>query len=431
MELEFSPEAKEALEIMSSSSKNLFLTGRAGTGKSTLLEYFRASSKKKVAILAPTGVAALNVGGETIHSFFNLKPNFELEEVQNKFKKPKREKLFINLQTIVIDEISMLRADILDAIDLYLQKARKTKEVFGGVQMIFIGDLYQLPPVVHNDEKEKFFLLYKTPFFFGSVAFTKIGLEFIELKEIYRQKNMDFINILNNIREKTIKQQDLDLLNSRVQSDFDDNGFIYLTTTNKNAKSINEEKLSSIDDDLYTFEAIVEGEVVANQYPTETELNVKINSQIMFVQNDKDRRWVNGSIGKIISIDERKNIVLVELQNGFEVEVEPYTWEISRYILENGEFQRDIIGEFTQMPFKLAWAITIHKSQGKTFEKLVIDLERGSFAHGQTYVAFSRATSLDGIVLKRAIRSSDIKMDYMIKHFLNDAQNGLGQKSLF
>lgn len=431
MNLKFSPEAQNALDIMTNSSNNLFLTGRAGTGKSTLLEHFKLISKKKIVILAPTGVAALNVGGETIHSFFNLKPNFELDEVTNKYKKPKRENLFKNLQTIVIDEISMLRADILDAIDIYLQKTRKTKEPFGGIQMIFIGDLYQLPPVVGRDDKEKFFNAYNTPFFFGSVVFTKIGLEFIELQTIYRQKNSDFIDILNNIREDKLTQKDIEKLNTRVKKEFDDSKYIYLTTTNKNAKNINEKKLKDIKSDMYTFEADIEGQVQSNQHPTETTLNIKIGSQIMFVYNDKERRWVNGSIGTIIDIDKIKSLVTIRLQNGYEVEVEPYTWEISRYILENGEFQRDIIGEFTQMPFKLAWAITIHKSQGKTFDKLVIDLEFGSFAHGQTYVAFSRATSLDGIILKRAIRSNDIKMDSMITYFLKDVQNGLGQKSLF
>lgn len=434
MKLTFSKTAQEALDMMEKTNQNLFLTGKAGTGKSTLLDYFRCRTTKKCVVLAPTGVAALNVDGETIHSFFGLKPGFEIEEAQKmKPSKLRNPRMFIRLETIVIDEISMVRADLLDAVNLFLQKVRENEEPFGGVQMLFIGDLYQLPPVVVSAERASFALKYETPFFFGADVLQKGDFEmnFIELDKIYRQADEDFINILNAVRNKSITQKEIEILNERLERDFqNDAEYIYLMTTNADAKKLNDVKLEQLNGKEFLFEASVEGKIERNQYPTDVDLKLKVGAQIMFVQNDPQRRWVNGTIGEILEIDEFDSVLQVRTNEGKNVEVELFVWEISRYVFRNGKFEREPIGKFKQLPVKLAWAITIHKSQGKTFEKVVIDLGRGSFAHGQTYVAFSRCRTLEGIVLKRPVRKSDVRMDYAVQKFLTNHQYKLAEKQM-
>jgi len=422
MKLEFSQLANRALKLMEKSERNILLTGKAGTGKSTLLEHFKENTKKKCAILAPTGVAALNVNGETIHSFFGLKPGFELDEVIEKFH-TKRKSFFQNLEMIIIDEISMVRADVLDAIDIFLKKARDSFAPFGDVQMVFIGDLCQLPPVITKYDKDAFYERYSTPFFFGANAFTEghFDMEFIELDEIYRQNDERFISILNDIRDKSISNEALQKLNARVDPNFEeDEDFIHLMTTNANAKKLNEIRLNELNEEEVFFDAEIVGEVEKNQFPTDEELKLKVGAQVMFVNNCSTRQWVNGTIGKITDIDIMSDVLTVELTDGSSVEVSPNTWDISKYVFENNKFERKMIGSFTQIPLKLAWAITIHKSQGKTFEKTVIDLGYGSFAHGQTYVALSRCTSLEGIVLKKPVRHSDIKSDRQVQQFLRN-----------
>jgi len=428
--MDFSPPARRALEIMNETSKNLFLTGKAGTGKSTLLDFFRQNSTKKCAILAPTGVAALNVDGETIHAFFGLKPGFELDEVSKKTPRPRNPRLFQRLETIVIDEISMVRADILDAVDIFLQKVRENPEPFGGVQMVFIGDLYQLPPVVTRDERDSFGLRYRTPFFFGADVFSRGDFEmlFVELEKIYRQNDRDFIEILNAVRNNSIAPTHIKKLNRRVDSGFsDDENYIHLTTTNADARAINSAKLDAIDEPEHRFFATVDGKVEKNQFPTDEEVFLKVGSQVMFVVNDSDRRWVNGTIGRVCEIDDNFGEISVELSDGKIVSVDAHTWEISKYVLRDGRLEREIIGSFRQIPVKLAWAITIHKSQGKTFDRVIVDLGRGSFAHGQTYVALSRCRTLEGMILKKPVRPSDIRMDFAVQKFVTEWQCRLAE----
>lgn len=431
--LKFSPEAQTALDLMETTSKSLFLTGKAGTGKSTLLEFFRSETKKKCAVVAPTGVAALNVKGETLHAFFGLKPGFELDEAKHtKRDNVKRKKMYQSLDMIIIDEISMVRADMMDAIDTFLRIVRNDQRPFGGIQMVFIGDLYQLPPVVTSHDRDWFFSLYETPFFFGSAVMDSaenFSLEYIELETIYRQSDRKFIDLLNAIRNKTVTPEQINSLNERLDEKFGaDDGYVYLMTTNRDANALNEKKLAELKTEEHEFWASIEGKVEQNMYPSEEILRLKEGAQIMFVSNDSDRRWVNGTIGTILSIDPVMEIVTVETLDGKRVEVQPFVWEISRYVFKNKKFEREMIGSYTQLPLKLAWAMTIHKSQGKTFDKVVLDLGRGSFAHGQTYVALSRCTSLDGLVLKKPVRSSDVRIEYAVQKFLTQHQYQLSQR---
>lgn len=435
-EYTFSDQAQAALDLMEKTGKHLFLTGKAGTGKSTLLDYFRSKSKKKGAILAPTGVAAVNVDGETIHAFFGLKPGFERAEAIKISKNPKNPSLYKRVEMIIIDEISMVRADILDAIDIFLRNARKNPDPFGGVQMVFIGDLYQLPPVITQDDKKLFYdeYGYKSPYFFDSEVFQRDDflLQYIELEKIYRQKDDSFIHLLNAVRSNSIVPSQIKELNKRVIPNFNpprEEGYISLCTTNRNASQINQKNLEDLKGKDYLFDAKVSGKIDKNQFPAETELWVKDQSQIIFLNNDSDRRWVNGSLGKIVAIDEIDDYLEIEV-NGRVEKVEKHTWEISKYVVDDGELKRDLLGSFTQYPIKLAWAITIHKSQGKTFSKVIVDLGWKSFAHGQTYVALSRCQSFEGMVFKRPLRKDDIIMDARVQNFLIPFDPDLASKKL-
>ena len=430
MDITFSDQAQRAIDTINHTTDNVFVTGKAGTGKSTLLQYIRNSSKDKVIVVAPTGIAAINVDGDTIHSFFGLKPGYEKDEAQKMRIDKKKEKKFGRLKKIAIDEISMVRADLLDAIDIVLRRARKSTAPFGGVQMIFFGDLYQLPPVVTAADRDKFYAEYGSPYFFSAQVFggqdeffaTGFELNVIELNEIYRQRDEEFITILNGIRDNSITNSQLRTLKAQYKSNFtpdEDDTYIYLMTTNANARTVNEKEMEKLGTPQITFSADIEGKVAKNLYPNDAEVTVCAGAQVMFISNDSERRWVNGTIGTIVDIqNEDASVTLsVEKADGKIVEVSKHTWEISRYVLQDGNFEREIMGSFTQLPLKLAWAITIHKSQGKTFEKVIIDLGRGSFAHGQTYVALSRCTSLDGIVLKKMMTRSSIIMDPKVMEF--------------
>lgn len=417
--IKFSQTAQKAFNLMNDTDTSLFLTGKAGTGKSTLLDHFRKNTHKKVVVLAPTGVAAVNVEGETIHSFFGLKPGFEREEV-SKLKKPKNAKLLKTLETIVIDEISMVRADLLDTVNIYLQKARDNDSFFGGIQMIFVGDLYQLPPVVTREEKDRYSQKYRTPFFFGAYIFEEgFDMELIELDEIYRQSDNEFINILNAVRDNTLTDVDIDILNERLDPEFDprDEDYIHLMTTNADVDRVNSAKLEELETPAYSFQARVNGKVKANQFPADEKLHLKTGAQVMFLNNDPEGRWVNGTIGEVTDIDNIIDALGVRLPNGKEVEVVPHSWEVSKYVLDGETFKREIIGTFNQIPLRLAWAITIHKSQGKTFEKVILDIGRGAFAHGQTYVALSRCTSLEGIVFRKPLQKSHMIIDREVDYF--------------
>lgn len=431
-EIELNPEFVRALALMEAGERHLFVTGRAGTGKSTLLSHYRATTEQESVVLAPTGVAALNVGGQTVHRFFGFGLDVTPEKVRKQRRAPRRPELYERLETIVIDEASMLRADLLDCVDAFLRKHGPKRRVpFGGVQMVFVGDLYQLPPVVTPGEREIFRTLYDTPYFFSAKAIEEADLEIVELEKVYRQKDAGFVALLNRIRNNSVDAADIARLNERVEPAFAPRPgefAVTLTTTNRNADRINAEQLARLPAEPLVSHADVFGDFDRQSYPTAAELVFKPGAQVMLVSNDAADRWVNGSIGVVEGLatgdeneDEEDDAekVLIRLRDGGErVAVGRHTWELVRFTLDRGKIVTEPAGTFTQYPFRLAWAVTIHKSQGKTFERIVIDLERGAFESGQTYVALSRCTAFGGIVLKRPIRAGSIRADWRVRKFL-------------
>ncbi|MBF0569683.1 MAG: AAA family ATPase [Candidatus Omnitrophica bacterium] len=415
-----------AYELFEHSRKNIFLTGRAGTGKSTLLQYFRSSTSKNVVVLAPTGVAAVNIKGQTIHSFFNFRPDTTPAGVEDiRLRRAQRE-IYKNLDTIIVDEISMVRADLFDCMDAFLRLHGPHKdEPFGGVQMILIGDLYQLPPVVTGAEREIFQGVYPSPYFFDAKAFPELGVEYLELETIYRQKEDQFIRLLNAVRDNDIRPEELALLNKRLDPAFTPPAgefFVYLTTTNSLADEINKVRISSLKGKLHQYPGDVSGKFEEKNLPTQEMLEVKIGAQVMLLNNDQLGRWVNGTIGQVTDIihADSGDAIRVRLAEGQTVDVAPFTWEMYRFFYdkEAAKVSSEVTGAFTQYPLRLAWAVTIHKSQGKTFSRVIIDVGRGTFSHGQIYVALSRCTSLDGIILKKPILKHHIMMDVRVRHFL-------------
>ena len=547
------PEAQEALQIMGQSNDNLFLTGEAGTGKSTLLQYFRLTSQKNLAVLAPTGVAAINVGGQTIHSFCAFGPDITLNKVKKLGPGSGKFQLLQKLNTLIIDEISMVRADLLDCVDKFLRlNGPASSQPFGGIQMIFIGDLYQLPPVDRDFVTgDGLFDAYKSPYFFDSHAFKGAKFHHIQLKQIYRQKDQVFIDVLNAVRNNAVTEDHLSIINQRSQvagakftpSQFSEEkngallstadkmsdnvnnstktgaGFtfekfaIYLTPHNHQARKVNNYFLERLTAPLKTYRGIVRGSFEDREPPTDINLQIKIGAQIMMLNNDQRKRWVNGTMGKVVGIKQNNNndnndnadvaqahglpdddedypsylsnpsysttpsrfagypslaggdapqlsakprssppfqggapreaggggwspdeqdlddedppassdAILIELETGETVYVEPHTWEMFQFTLDKKTQKVDskTTGTFTQYPFKLAWAVTIHKAQGKTFDKVYIDLSTGTFAHGQLYVALSRCRTLEGLYLKRPITQGDIILDNRIVEFLH------------
>ena len=423
-DIDFNPAFQKAVELIEKTDKHIFITGKAGVGKSTLLFYCQNHCPKNMVILAPTGVAALNVKGQTIHRFFGFPVNVSPEKILSGQIQPRAKRIYKNLQSIIIDEVSMLRADILDCIDSFLRLYGPQKDkAFGGVQMIFVGDLYQLPPVVSETEQNIFNQKYTSPYFFSAQSFMSISIEVVELTQIYRQQDEVFINILNAIRENKVTEKEFRLLNSRLTKQINEKEFyINLTTTNKLADNINQNKLQQLDGVLYKSQAIIDGAFNSEYYPTSEQLEFKLGAQIMFLNNDSKNRWVNGSLGHIEEIKishDKPKYIRVRLQKDYKlVDVFPYSWEIYKYSLEDKEIISEVIGSFTQFPFRLAWAVTIHKSQGKTFDKINIDIGRGTFATGQLYVALSRCTTLNGISLSKPLHPSDVLTDYRINEFM-------------
>jgi ATP-dependent DNA helicase PIF1 len=427
--LEFNPQFEKAFDLLNDSHKHLFITGKAGTGKSTLLNHFRTTTSRKHVVLAPTGIAAVNIEGETIHSFFAIHPGINPLQARKEGAERKNVSVFKNLEMIVIDEISMVRADLLDAVDQFLRSARRNDTPFGGIQMVFIGDLYQLPPVVTNEERALFAQMYQTPYFFHSNVMKEVFLgmfdvfEFIELDTIYRQTNPKFISILNSIRTKTISSDHIADLNKQSKQPSKDTNYIYLVATNKQADEINQEYLKKLRGEEFFFSGDVSGEYETKNLPADVDLSLKVGARVMFVKNDPDGRWINGTLGTVYKIEDDIGDceVKIEIDNGKKVTVTPVTWQNYRssFNQETKQIDKQEIGSFTQLPLRLAWAITIHKSQGKTFDNVMIDLGNGAFAHGQTYVALSRCRSLEGLILKQPIRERDIIMDERIKLFLN------------
>jgi len=428
--IDFNSEFQRAMALMEETQKNILITGRAGTGKSTLLQYFRNHTRKKVVILAPTGVAAVNVEGQTIHSFFHFKPNVTPASIKRKKKTEKEKQTIYNkLTTIVIDEVSMVRADLLDCIEKFLRlNGPDDKQPFGGVQMVFIGDLYQLPPVVTSAERDIFKTHYPTPYFFSAKVFDQLKVEYVELEKVYRQKDDEFVRLLNTIRNRSLTDDDLAQFNKRCDPQFEaqaDTFYISLTSTNDLADTINEKRLSELPGRIWKAAGQIEGDFGKEYLPTAVELKLKKGAQIMLLNNDSFGQWINGTIGKIRKFEQDDNgeeVIVAELDNGDTARISPYVWKIYRFFLKKDELHSEEVGSFRQYPVRLAFAVTIHKSQGKTFENVVIDVGRGTFAHGQMYVALSRCTTLDGIVLKQPLKKSHILMDWQVVKFLTGIQ---------
>jgi ATP-dependent exoDNAse (exonuclease V) alpha subunit len=416
-----SPEFSGILDQMEYSQDNIFITGRAGTGKSTLLQIFRNTSKKKVVILAPTGIAALNVRGQTIHSFFGFPPKLIN---RSEIEKRKNNKIYKNLDMIVIDEISMVRADIIDNMDYFLRINRNINEPFGGVQMIFFGDLFQLPPVVSTTfEKQYFTTTYETPYFFSARVLSVIDMKMIELIHVYRQEERSFISLLDGIRQNNLDYEDFMYLNER-HLPLPDKEELYITLCSRNdiAGKINEYEISAIDLPSFEFLASVSGEFNPRLYPTDFKLILKEGAQVMFVKNDLQKQYVNGTLGIISELSHDRIMVRITQRGDQEklIEVEKQEWEILKYendIKKPASINTKVVGTFKQYPLKLAWAITIHKSQGKTFDRVIIDMGGGAFESGQTYVALSRCRTLDGIILKQPIRNKDIIVDERVASY--------------
>lgn len=440
--LDLNPKFQHALDLMENNNQAIFITGKAGTGKSTLLSHWREQTNKQIAVLAPTGVAALNVKGQTIHSFFGFRPDTTIDQIKKIYGD--KEAVYKGLDAIVIDEISMVRADLLDCIDKFLRiNGPDHHQPFGGIQMIFFGDLYQLPPVISRDELPIFNQTYNSPYFFSAEAIQELPMEYVELDHIYRQQDQSFIELLNAVRNNSVTDYHIKQLNQRYSPNHiipDDDFTITLTSTNELANTINEDRLERLPDQEYSYRGRITGEFEYRSLPTEEVIHVKIGAQVMLLNNDPEKRWVNGSIGRIVDIlpDEVEDelfsydTLIVELSNGEEVEVLPYTWEMfqMRHNKETNKLTTDVIGSFTQYPLRLAWAVTIHKSQGKTFDQVVVDVGRGTFAHGQMYVALSRCTSFDGLVLKQPLQRRHIQMDRRVTSFITNYQYKLAEQTL-
>ena len=436
-QIEMNPEFSKALQLMRKGRKRLFITGRAGTGKSTLLRLYAEEAREKPVVLAPTGVAALNAGGQTIHRFFRFKIDITPAAASDKKIYPEERGLYSALRTVIIDEASMLRADILDCMDIVLKRAGPLKGApFGGVRMIFFGDLHQIPPVVTNEERKIFNGLYSSPYFFHAKALEGLEWDIVELEKIYRQSDKGFIEILNRIRQGAPSKEDLLTLNSRAKPDFKvpKKGFwITLTGTNRRADEVNARQLASLPGRSETSHAKITGDFSREHCPAPQKLSFKKKAQVMMLNNDPDGQWVNGSVGAvqdIISMEEGDEAAAILLQGEKKpVIVSRYKWELVRFGLEGGAITSQTVGKFSQLPFRLAWAVTIHKSQGKTYHQVVFDCDR-VFGFGQAYVALSRCSSLEGLILRRPLSLRDIRTDWRIQKFLSGKRIQQAEKTL-
>ena len=423
-------------ELVLYTDSHIFLTGKAGTGKTTFLKNLPLKTYKRMVVVAPTGVAAINAGGQTIHSFFQLPFGPQLPEnalgrgynaksLAAHYQKLNKKKINLmrSLDLLIIDEISMVRADVLDAIDAVLRRVRRSQKPFGGLQLLMIGDVHQLAPVAKPEEWEVLSPYYDTPYFFGSQVLKKAPSVCVELEHIYRQHDDDFISLLNKVRNNHMDADCVRVLNSRFKPGFvprDEEGYITLTTHNYQADQINESKLAAIKEKTLVFKAEVHGTFPENTYPTKEELELKVGAQVMFVKNDPtpEKAFFNGKIGRLVGYDEKEGTVTV-LSEGERITVPKLKWQNMEYTInaENQDIEEKEIGSFTQIPLRLAWAVTIHKSQGLTFDKVIVDAGQ-AFAHGQVYVALSRCTSLEGLVLKTRISSNALVNDYSVNHFV-------------
>jgi ATP-dependent DNA helicase PIF1 len=423
--LELNTDFAYALDAMERDGKNMFITGRAGTGKSTLLQLFRHTTRKKCVVLAPTGVAALNIKGQTIHSFFGFPPRYFQ---QHDIKRRRDRRLYQLLEILIIDEISMVRADIIDHIDYFLRLHRDMPHLpFGGVQVVFFGDLFQLPPVVGNEvEAVHFRQRYATPYFFSAdVIKAGFELDMLELRKVYRQEQRHFLQLLDAVRLNEADYEVMESLNERHLPDFDpEEAYVTLCSRNARADAINQQALQGISAPEKRYLAKISGEFNPGIQPADPVLRLKEGAQVMFLKNDPERKFVNGSIGRVISLDDDRVKVRIDDED---IEVKEVDWEMLRYRPDPdqaGNIIAEVTGTFSQLPLRLAWALTIHKAQGKTFDRIIIDMAGGAFEHGQTYVALSRCRTLEGIILRHPLRPKDMIMDPSVVEYFQDMQRG-------
>jgi ATP-dependent DNA helicase PIF1 len=419
--LDETSEFKNAIALMEAAEEHVFITGRAGTGKSTLLRHFMENTRRRAVVLAPTGLAAVNVGGQTIHSFFKFPPR--LLQAGDIRALPHQRRLFDQLDTVIIDEVSMVRADVLDAIDRSLRlNRRRPDKPFGGVQIVAFGDLFQLAPVVEGELRSYFSEAFDTPYFFSASILSQCDWKLVELTTNYRQsKDPGFFALLSRLGRNEMTEEDLELLNSRLLEDGEAaEESVTLTSTNAAADRINALKLGSLAGESIDYSAVVKGEFDEGSSPAQTTLRLKPGAQVILLRNDPDGRWVNGDVGVVEHCD--KSHLSARIRDVVH-EIQPVKWERVQYAFkpEDNQLVRNIQGTFQQFPVKLAWAITIHKSQGQTLQNVRVDLGKMAFAHGQVYVALSRCQSLEGLRLYRPIRPSDILFDERVLDFLSRA----------
>lgn len=422
MNIILSAEQKALFDVMEGTHQHLFVTGRAGTGKSVLLRHFRENTKKRVVIAAPTGIAALNVRGQTIHSLFRLAP--QLQRKGSLAPNARVCSLLKRIDTLVIDEISMVRADLLDAVDDRLREAFRTDLPFGGVQVIMFGDVYQLPPIVEEGLMTYFEAMYTGHFFFNALVWRETEFKIYELTQIFRQKDPLFRELLNAVRDGTITDEQIEHLNGRCTISIPDEGTVTLATTNALVTEINQRRLDQLEGEAHYYMAVITGEMKKSVFPTEEKLHLKKGAQVVLLKNDKDGRWVNGTVGKIEKLSKETIDVRVD-KSVYTLEKE--TWEEIGYTydLETQKVEMQVLSSFTQYPLRLAWALTIHKSQGQTYDSIALDLTTATFAPGQLYVALSRATSLEGLSLKMPVKRGHIIVEPKVTTFMSRRETRL------
>jgi ATP-dependent exoDNAse (exonuclease V) alpha subunit len=418
-DIELSDEFKATIERMENSSENLFITGRAGTGKSTLLKYFRATTKKSVVVVAPTGVAAVNVQGQTIHSFFKFGIHPTIDKMRS--INGVGGLVYKNIDAVIIDEVSMVRADLFDCVEKFLRfNGKDPKKPFGGVQIITFGDLYQLPPIVTDEDRKFMEATYKSPYFFDSYSYEKSNFHSVELRHVYRQSDLEFIKMLDAMRLGNTSKEHVEAFNQCLvtkKETSNETNVVKLVTTNAMANTYNLSQLRKLTGQEYVYRGRVEGEFPEKSFPTEMELVLKKGAQVMLLNNEPMSRWVNGDIGTVLELTDTQIKVLFDDETyAF---IDQNMWEIVRYILdeEDGKVKPEVVGSFTQYPLRLAWAVTIHKGQGKTFDKVSVNFGSGTFAPGQAYVAISRCRTLEGLTLEQPLRTEDVFADERVNGF--------------